>query len=441
MEPRIQFATTDDDVSLAYWELGEGMPLVLMPALPFTHLQLEWQMPAWRSFYERLLEEYRVIRYDSRGTGLSDRDQVATTFAAHLADLEAVVEHLGLERFAIFAIAHAGPVAIQYASVFPDRVSHLVLWCSYPRNQSPPPELDWERPLLRASWRLYTETLARAAASWSTPDAARHLAEIMRESITPAAQHAVLDVFETADVSDEMREVQVPTLVMRRRNVTMVDPMASQKLAAGIPAARLAVLEGDSIAPFLGDMESVLATLRGFLTPAVPLRRQLEAGLRTLLFTDLESHTEMMQRLGDLGGREVLREHERLTREALTEFGGSEVKAMGDGFLASFASAQRALECAIALQQRCARFSEQGIPLRLRIGLNAGEPIAEDNDLFGASVIAAARIAGQAAGGEILVANVVRELVAGKGFLFADRGETVLRGFDDPVRIWQVKWE
>ncbi len=162
------------------------------------------------------------------------------------------------------------------------------------------------------------------------------------------------------------------------------------------------------------------------------------SGTTTLLFTDIEGHTSMMQRLGDARGREVLREHERITREALAANRGTEVKTMGDGFLASFASAQQALDCAVAMQQAFA--AAEGERVRVRMGVNAGEPIAEDDDLFGTSVIAASRIAARAQGGEILVSNVVRELVAGKGFAFSDRGETQLRGLDEPVHLYELRW-
>jgi class 3 adenylate cyclase len=149
----------------------------------------------------------------------------------------------------------------------------------------------------------------------------------------------------------------------------------------------------------------------------------------------------MMQRLGDDKGRAVLREHERITREALKAHGGTEVKTMGDGFMACFSSATRALECAIAMQRAFADHNESAEEqIRVRIGLNAGEPIAEDQDLFGTAVIMAARIAAKAEGGEILASNVVRELLAGKGFLFSDRGDVILRGFEDPVRLYDVRW-
>jgi len=148
-----------------------------------------------------------------------------------------------------------------------------------------------------------------------------------------------------------------------------------------------------------------------------------------------------MSRLGDDRGRGVLREHERITREALAEHGGTEVKTMGDGFMASFPSATKALECAIAMQRAFAAYNEPASePIKVRIGLNAGEPIAEDEDLFGTAVNMAARICSKADGGQILAPVVVRELVAGKGFLLSDVGETELRGFEDPVRLFDVRW-
>jgi class 3 adenylate cyclase len=170
--------------------------------------------------------------------------------------------------------------------------------------------------------------------------------------------------------------------------------------------------------------------------------QQKPVGLVTVLFTDIVGHTEMMQRLGDAKGRDVLREHERITRETLKQHGGAEVKTMGDGFMASFGSVTQAMDCAIALQQAFARHTGTAAePLHVRVGLNAGEPIAEEGDLFGSTVILASRIAARAQAGEILVSNVARELCAGKGFLFADRGETVLRGFEDPVRLYEVRWQ
>jgi class 3 adenylate cyclase len=197
---------------------------------------------------------------------------------------------------------------------------------------------------------------------------------------------------------------------------------------------------------FLGDSE---------LAPA-GAEPPVAGGLCTILFTDVEGSTALTERLGDAKAREVLRAHERIVREALRAHGGSEVKAMGDGFMASFSSATGALECAINTQQAFADWnagvgaglappdgaasSAPTEAIRVRIGLNAGEPIAEEKDLFGTAVNMAARIAAEAEGGEILASDVVRQLVAGKGFLFSDRGEVELRGFEEPVRLYEVRW-
>jgi class 3 adenylate cyclase len=194
--------------------------------------------------------------------------------------------------------------------------------------------------------------------------------------------------------------------------------------------------------PSFNENDALVAAIKQALeadnaaTPTGQLNRGV--GIQTILFTDIEGHTAMMQRLGDAKGREVLREHERVTRSALLAHDGMEKKTMGDGFMASFTSAQRAVECAIALQRAFA--NPTGEAIRIRVGMNAGEPIAEDNDLFGSAVILAARAASKASGGEILVTDVVRHLVAGKGFVFKDRGETTLRGFDEPVRLSEVAW-
>ncbi|HEU4759014.1 MAG TPA: adenylate/guanylate cyclase domain-containing protein [Dehalococcoidia bacterium] len=256
------------------------------------------------------------------------------------------------------------------------------------------------------------------------------------------------------DVTPLLSDVRCSALVLHRREMRLLSADVATGLASRIPQARLVMQEGEAPAPYLGDMEAVAAAIDEFLDEgeeAAPERQLASpAGLQTILFTDMEGSTAMTQRLGDAKARGVLREHERITRECLRTHGGSEVKTIGDGFMASFASATKALECAIAIQRaletRNAGVGAQGLaPLRVRIGLNAGEPIAEDDpggrgDLFGTAVIMAARIAAQAQGGEILVSDVVRQLVAGKGFLFSDRGEHALRGFEDPVRVYEVRW-
>ena len=256
---------------------------------------------------------------------------------------------------------------------------------------------------------------------------------------------AALTAIGEFDVAHLLPEIKVPTLILFRRQLSWLGDDVPRGLASRIPDARLSILEGDSGAIFLGDTAAVLRTIRQFLGEAEEAAgwAELDAdALRTILFTDVEGSTALTQRLGDAKARDLLRAHERVVRDALQAQGALDIKALGDGFMASFSSATRALECAIAMQRAFAEHNQTADePIRVRIGLNAGEPIAEAKDLFGTAVNLAARIAATAQGGEILASDVVRQLVAGKRFLFSDRGDVELRGFEDPVRLYEVRWQ
>jgi class 3 adenylate cyclase len=246
------------------------------------------------------------------------------------------------------------------------------------------------------------------------------------------------------DVRDVLGQVQSPTLVIHSETDKAVPFEHARRLAGGIPNATLAHYKGDH-AP-IGHYDEINTLVKEFVLPdvaaaATPIASHTDSGVRTVLFTDLVGHTEMMRRLGDNRGREVLREHERITRDLLREFGGAEVKTMGDGFMASFGSVTKAMDCAIALQRAFAEHDAAGgEPLQVRVGLNAGEPIEEDGDLFGSTVILASRIAAKAGAGEILIPEPLRHLLTGKSYVYADRGETMLKGFEDAVRLYEVRW-
>jgi class 3 adenylate cyclase len=435
-------------VSIAFWTLGEGMPLVLAPHVGVNHIQLEWQWPEYRAFLERQAQKARLVGYDLRGFGLSDRGVTDFSLDARVADLEAVADRLQLDRFVLFGNNDSGPVTIAYATRHPERVSHLVLWCAWARywDVFSASQYDAIRSLLDRNWELYTETVAHASGGWSESEAASRIASLLRQCVAPEVYRAAAQATSEFDVTALLPHVRSPTLVFHRREYPLVGVDIARGLASRIPDARLALLEGESGAPYLGDMEAVLRAIDEFLgegEKTVAGAEPPEPGaFRTVLFTDLAGSTPMMHRLGDEKGRAVLRQHDHMVREALRAHGGTEVKALGDGFMASFSSATRALECAIAMQRAFAEHNESvEETIRVRIGLNAGEPIAEDEDLFGTAVILAARIAAKAEGGEIVVSDTVRGLVAGKGFLFSDRGDVVLRGFEDPVRLYEVRWQ
>ena len=301
--------------------------------------------------------------------------------------------------------------------------------------------------LVRAQWGLGAAALSAAFVPSGDPTKAAAFTEWQRVAASGETAARWVEGYMDVDTTSLLKDIQVPTLVVHRRGDALSPFELGREMATLIPGARLEPLEGDIHVPFWGDSKAILNAIDGFLRER-KAKTEVEAPSAapgaplTILFTDVEGSTALTQRLGDAKAREVLRAHERIVREALKAHGGSEVKTMGDGFMASFSSATRALECAIAMQRALAEHSESAEePIRVRIGLNAGEPIAEEEDLFGTAVILAARIAASAQGGEILVANVVRELAAGKGFLFSDRDDVALRGFEDPVRLYGVSWE
>jgi class 3 adenylate cyclase len=244
-------------------------------------------------------------------------------------------------------------------------------------------------------------------------------------------------------------QIKAPTVVVHVKGDKAIRFDSGREIAGGIRGASLVSIEGDRHAPDEASLAQINEAIRSFFAgddaaaaPTAGPAQPHDASV-TVMFTDVEGSTALTDRLGDESARAVLRTHERVTREALAAHGGSEIKTMGDGFMASFSSATRALQCAIAIQQAFAAHNASGAgdPIRVRIGLNAGEPITENGDLFGTAVNMAARVAAKANGGEILASNVVRELTAGKEFLFSDRGDSALRGFEEAVRLYEVRWE
>ncbi len=446
MEPRIQYAKTKDGVSIAYYTIGQGAPFVYTPVGPLGSIQQEATVLAYRSLLDELAKGRMLIRYDTRGGGLSGGGS-DYSLEAWTSDLVAVVDRLNLDRFDLLGSSFISPVAIAFAAANPDHVSRLILWSAAARGSDflGSPRDRALATLMETDWELWTETMAHLSYGWSAGEPARRFAERVREGSTPAEVRKLFRAVSRLDVTELLSEVRCPTLILHRRESPLVSTDVARELAANIPDARLTVIEGGSAAMYLGDTDPVINAINEFLgEPAgaeVASAESETEAFRTILFTDVVGSTALTQRLGDAAARDVLREHERIVREALNSHGGSEVKTMGDGFMASFSSATRALECSIAMQRAFAERNESAEePVNVRVGLNAGEPIAEEQDLFGTAVIGAARIAALADGSEILVSNVVRELMAGKPFLFADRGETLLKGFEDPMRLFEVSW-
>jgi class 3 adenylate cyclase/pimeloyl-ACP methyl ester carboxylesterase len=441
MEPSIRFCVSRDGTQLAYATIGQGIPLVHIPGST-TNIEFEWNDPESHDWIERVASSCVLIRCQRRGVGASQRDVTDLSLRAQVDDLTAVIAEIGDKPLAILAPYDAATVAIAYAVQNPGRVSHLVLWAPYVREQGAR-GLDALADLATQNFQLFLRTWAALCFPSGPTERQRWYAHMVRESTSPDVVAAYIRFMRDTDVSDLLPRLHVPTLIFHRAGDRYVPRDVTRALAPRISGATFIPLEGDIGIPVFGDFGYLNRMFEFIGAASVDSKTSHElvsapVVLRTVLFTDLVGHTEMMRRLGDDRGREVLREHERITRDLLKQHGGAEVKTMGDGFLASFASVTKAIDCAIALQRAFAK--HEGEPLQVRVGLNAGEPIEEDGDLFGSTVIMASRIAAKAGAGEILIPEPLRHLLTGKSYVYADRGETMLKGFEDAVRLYEVRW-
>ena len=446
-KPRVQFTRTRDGVSIAYSSTGQGPVIIFLTGF-VSHLEVEVTGEPVVRFLDKLGGEgrRRLVRFDWRGTGLSDHDVGDVSAARRVADLEAVVDALGVEKVALFAWMMSGPPAIMYAASHPERVSHLILYGSFARSMIPNPALGHALvDLIRADWSIASRTLVQ----WAIPGVDLRAVEQGAQFLHEAASGEIAAAFAEEsffglDVTDRLPEVKVPALVLHRRDDPTVAFAGGRELAAGLPDAQFVPLTGNISNPWVGDTEAILKAVNEFLAEdeaaEAPAAADAGSGLLTILFTDLVGSTALTQRLGDAAAQEMLRAHNTIIRDRLREHGGTELKNTGDGFMASFPSASRALECAIAIQKALAGYNdgrkEQAI--LVRIGLNAGEPVAEEADLFGTAVQAAARIAARARPEQILVSDVVRQLAAGKPFRFSSLGRFSLKGFRERQRLFEV---
>lgn len=447
MNPRIRYTRSCDGVDIAYWRVGEGPVLIQTPLIPYSHIEMEWQIPELRAWYERLGRGMSLVRYDSRGTGLSQREVDDLSLDAHVADLEAVVEAVGPDPATVMGVFHAGPASIALAGRRPELVARLILWCTFASGADYWRGVQSEglRALRQTAYPLFLRTAAHELFGWEEGARATSYADLMEAAVAPEMADRLIAATHDFDVQDLLSAVDRPTLVVHRRDLDWIDVGLSRRLAGGIADARLAIVEGRSPLPGTGDVDSSLGPIDDFLERTGGQPAQGGHGpVQIVLFTDLVDHTAMMSALGDLAGREVLRRHESIVSNEIEANGGRSVKGLGDGFMAVFGSVGGAIQCAVAIQREFAAWNAESErkdrPVEVRIGLHAGEPIEEDGDLFGATVILASRITGHAGAGEILAGNTVKELAAGKRFVFAERDDFVPKGFEDPVQVWTVEW-
>ncbi len=444
MEPRIQYAKTSDGVSIAFWTLGDGPPLLSFD-LPNAHLLYEWQIPRMRKLIEATARVWTFVRLNSRGFGLSDRDVVDFSLKALMRDLEAVVDRLNLPGFELVASSYAVPVAITYAASHPERVLHLALLMGSARGADLSNEqIEHLLGLADRDWELASESIMHSFSGWSRPEFAHQSAALMREAVTPATLLAFMRQARDWDVHHLLPHVAVPTLVVHPRERRYLKLDASRQLAAGITDARLVQVDGhDAASP--GAIAAIGSFLLGREAEVAKAPRApggiVQADLTVILFADIADSTALTERLGDAAFRAKARELDGALRGVIRENSGTPIegKLLGDGVLTVFTSARQAIEAA----QACgAAGSHARLPLHL--GLHAGDvtrekdPDGRDN-VYGGAVNIASRIAGLSAAGEVLVSETVRSLArTSAGVRFEDRGEQALKGVGEPVRVWAV---
>ena len=445
-EQQIRFCRNADGVRIAYSTMGSGPALVRVPGW-VSHLEEDI---APDSFYRdgimALAQQFTLIRYDKGGTGLSDRNQGHYTLESRLADLEAVVSSLKLKKFSLLAMSEGGPIAIAYAARHPKHVDRLVLWGTYARGLSlgKPEVREALLSVVRASWGVGSDMMTNLFMPGAPTEEVRRFVLTQRHSATKEDAAALLEAVYASDVSDLLARVSCPTLVIHSRSDKAISYRHGLEVASGIPGARLVTIEGRGHLPEPEVMTDLTRQTAEFILEGAPARRTTadgkesdqRRGLLTVMFTDLQDSTALTQRLGDARAQqELVHRHNEVVREALSAHGGREVKHTGDGIMASFSSGSNAIDAAIAIQE--AFGADEAV--QVRIGLNEGEPVAEDGDLFGATVQLAARVCSRAEPGDVLVTNVVRELAMGKGFLFSEQMPAALKGFEEPVRLFAVR--
>jgi class 3 adenylate cyclase len=426
MRAPIRYARSGD-VNIAYQVTGGGdRDLVLVPGF-VSHLELDWEDPRSADFLDGLGSFARLIRFDKRGTGLSDRPGGVPDLETRMDDVRAVMDAVGSERAALFGYSEGAPLSILFAAARPERAADLILYGGYAKRLRSPDypwaptaeERDAYAAQVEAKWAF--EADMRRMCPSADEAMARWWEFRARAAASPGAARALVEMNSHIDVRDVLPSVHVPTLVLHRAGDLDSSPDEGRFIADRIPGARFVELAGVDHCPWI-DADDIVDEIQQFLTGEQrPPRTQRV--LATIMFTDIVRSTEHAVRVGDSDWTALLSAHDGAVRRELKRFAGEEVKTTGDGFLAVFDGPARAIRSALAVSQTA---SELG--LEVRAGVHTGEIERAAGDVHGVAVHAAARIMGEAGPEEVLVSATTMDLVAGSGLSFVDRGERELKG-------------
>jgi pimeloyl-ACP methyl ester carboxylesterase len=437
--PQTRF-TRSGNVHIAYQVVGEGpLDLVYVPGW-VSHVELAWEEPALASFLERLASFSRLILFDKRGTGLSDRvpDSQLPTHEERMDDLRAVMDAAGSERAAIFGFSEGGNLATLFAATYPQRTTALVTFgCFAKRIWAPdypwaptPEQRERDYDVVARDWGGSMDLSTLIPSKIGDEAFTRKLATYLRRAASPGAAVALLRMNTQIDIRAVLPAIRVPTLVLHRVGDLDSNIEEGRFIARRIPGARLVELPGSDHLPWVGDQDSILDEVQEFLTGIRPVA-DIDRVLATVLFTDIVGSTETAARLGDRAWRALLDSYHAMVRKELSRFRGREVNTAGDGFLATFDGPARAIRCAFAI-----RDGARDLGLRARTGLHTGEIELSADDARGIAVHIGARVAATADPDETLVSSTVKDIVAGSGIVFSDRGAHALKGVPGEWRLY-----
>jgi len=435
--------TKTGGVHIAYQVFGDGGRDLVFLAEFWNSIEAMWEQPDYHRFLERLGSFARVICIDQRGTGSSDPVSLSElpTLEVWADDVITTMEAVGSEKASVLGVGGGGGVGIQFAATFPERVNALALLNTtarytvapdYPWGTSPEFEARLEKELEFGWGRgVLLETVGPNVAG--DPAFRRWWARYQRLGSSPGTVLAMRHMLQQLDVRHVLPSIRVPTLVISRRDNRLVEAVHGRYLGDNIPSARFLEVEGDDYFPFIGNnADLILDEVEGFLTGSRPTSGQ-DRMLATILVTDIVESTARASAMGDGAWRDVLERHHALVRRELERFRGTEIDTAGDGFLVTFDGPARAIRCAVAV-----RDGVRALELEIRAGLHTGEVELAKDDVRGIAVHTAARVAGEAGPSEDLVSSTVRDLVAGSGSAFRDRGAHELNGVPEAWRLFEV---
>ena len=442
MRPQIRYALSGD-ISIAYQVLGTG-PFDLVFAHGWvSHLDMQWDEPHFAAFLSRLASFSRLITFDKRGTGLSDRVAINAlpTLEQRMDDLRAVMDAAGSEQASLLGVSESGAMCLLFAATYPKRVRSVLTFGSYAKRIRSD-DYPWAptREEREAAYREIPETWGTTRgleavfpSMIGNPAFEEWLGAYFRAAASPAAAVALLRMNSEADIRAVLPSVRVPALIMNRIEDGDVRVEEARYIASKIPGAKLEMFPGADHVPWVGHTDDILGVIEEFLTGS----RKADTGdrvLATILSTDIAGSTELVTRLGDRKWRDLLERHNTVVRRELQRYRGREIDTAGDGFFAAFDGPARAIRCAKAVVGGTA-----GLGVEVRAGLHTGECEVLGDKLTGIAVHTAARVATTASPGEVLVSAAVRDLVAGSGIIFTERGEHALKGLPDRLRLFAVE--